>query len=261
MKVDVCGLHLDAITMGEAIAAVDAAVQGRRQGQPERPLAIFSVNVDMLVKAHRDPVFARELGQAGLLLADGTPVLWMSRCLGRRLPERVAGSDLLPRLAERAAIQGHRLFLFGAPPGVAARAAERLTRDHPGLQIAGTFSPPYGFERDQDERQRALEVIQRARPDVVAVALGAPKQERWILADGVRTGAAALLACGGTFEMLAGLKKRAPQWAKRTGLEWLWRLAQDPARLARRYLVDDLTIIPVFGNALWQRFTRALSRR
>jgi N-acetylglucosaminyldiphosphoundecaprenol N-acetyl-beta-D-mannosaminyltransferase len=254
MKVEVCGLQLDAITTGEAVAAVDQAVEARRQGRAARALTIFSVNVDMLVKAARDPVFAGELGQAGLLLADGTPVLWMARALGRRLPERVAGSDLLPLLAERAATQGHRLFLFGAPPGVAARAAERLTRAHPGLQIAGTFSPPYGFEGQEDERQRALEVIQRARPDVVAVALGAPKQERWILSDGVRTGAAAFLACGGTFEMLAGIKKRPPEWAKRASMEWLWRLAQDPGRLARRYLVDDLAIIPMFTRALWRRY-------
>lgn len=254
MRIDLCGVGLDPLTAPEALDQIGAAVEARRAGRLSRPLAVFSANVDMLVKAWREPEFARDLAQGDLVLADGMPLLWMARGLGQRLPERVAGSDLVPLAAARAARAGHSLFLLGAAPGVADRAAERLLRQSPGLRLAGTASPPLGFEADPEARARLSERVQRARPDLVAVALGAPKQERWILSERERIGAAAFLACGGTFDLLAGDRRRAPRAWQRVGLEWLWRLAQDPGRLARRYLVEDAAIVPLYARALWRRY-------
>ncbi len=256
MKVEICGLPVDAETAAGALERVAAAVEARRRGEGSLPLAVFSANVDMVVKASRDPAFARELGAADLLLADGMPLLWMARGLGARLPERVAGSDLAPRLAALAAARGFSLFLLGAAPGVAERAAERLARESPGLRVAGTLAPPLGFERDPASREAVVRAVRAASPDVVLVALGAPRQERWILAERGRLSAGAFLAVGGTFDLLAGVRSRAPRFLQRLGLEWAWRLVQEPLRLGRRYLVEDAAVVPLYLQALWRRWTR-----
>lgn len=254
MKVDVCGLPVDAIAAREALDAVSAAVRARRDGGRARPLTLFSANVDMLVKAARDPAFARDLASGDLLLADGVPVLWMARGLGRRLPERVAGSDLVPALAARAAADGFSIFLLGGAEGVADQAAARLREAHPGLAVAGTFSPPPGFDADPEALERAVSATAAARPDVVLVGLGAPRQERFALSQGARLGCAAVIAVGGTFDLLAGLRRRAPRLVQRAGLEWAWRMAQEPVRLGRRYLVEDAAVLPLYARALWRRW-------
>ncbi len=257
MKIDVCGVAVDAVTGDEALAAVLAAVEARRGGRLDRPLAVFSANVDMIVRAARDPAFARDLAAADLLLADGVPVLWMARGLGARLPERVAGSDLTPRIAAAAAARGFSLFLLGGAPGIADRAAERLARACPGLRVAGTLSPPLGFDADAGERERARAAVHGAAPDVLLVGLGAPRQERWILAERGGLGCAACVAVGGTFDLLAGARRRAPRALQRAGLEWAWRMAQEPLRLGRRYLVEDAAVVPLYARALWRRWARA----
>lgn len=254
MKVDVCGLPIDPVTAEEALDAVSRAVRARREAVPARPLALFSANVDMLVKASRDPGFARDLAAADLLLADGVPVLWMARGLGRRLPDRVAGSDLVPRLAGRAAAEGFSLFLLGGAPGVAEEAAARLRALHPGLAVAGTLAPPRDFDDDPEELARAVAAVAAAKADVVLVGLGAPRQERFVLGQRARLGCAALLAVGGTFDLVAGRLRRAPVPVQRAGLEWAWRMAQEPLRLGRRYLVEDAAIVPLYARALWRRW-------
>lgn len=261
MKIDICGTWIDAVTMGEAVDALEGAIRKRRAGQQDRPLAVFTANVDMLVKVARDPEFARDFAQADLLLADGMPLLWMARGLGRPIPERVTGSDLVPLLAARSALHGYSLFLLGGMPGVADRAAEKLARDCPGLRLAGTLSPPLGFERDPEMCERIVEAVRDARPDVVVVSLGAPKQERWILSERTRVDAAVFLGAGGTLDLLAGVRKRAPRLFQRFGLEWLWRMIQEPARLGRRYLIDDMYIVPLYARALWSRYVESGGRR
>jgi N-acetylglucosaminyldiphosphoundecaprenol N-acetyl-beta-D-mannosaminyltransferase len=252
-RVEICGLHVDAVSFEDTLDRIERAVAERQAGRPCRPLALFSANVDMLVKASKDPAFARDLEAADLLLADGAPLLWMASAMGSPLPERVAGSDLVPRLAGRAAECRFSLFLLGSRPGVAARAADRLISENPGLHIAGTLSPPLGFERDASERGRIIEALCLAAPDVVLVGLGAPKQERWILSERGRVPAAAFIAVGGTFDMLANARRRAPRALRSVGLEWAWRLAQEPKRLGRRYLVEDPAVVLLFAGAMWRR--------
>ncbi len=252
MKVAICGLAVDAVTREEALSRIEEAVAARRAG-PGRALAVFSANVDMIAKASRTPAFAADLAEADLLLPDGVPLLWMARGLGTQLPERVAGADLVPLLADRAARRGFSLFLLGAAPGIAERVAARLARENQGLHIAGTLSPPVGFEHDAAERERVAQAVRAARPDVVLVALGAPKQERWILEERERAGAAALVAVGGSLDLLAGERRRAPALIQRLGLEWLWRMAQEPLRLGRRYLWEDAVVLPLYARAAWRR--------
>ncbi len=254
MRVDVCGLAVDAVTMDGVLDAIEASVAGARAGGRARPLAVFSANVDMIVRAARDAPFAADLGAGDVILPDGVPVLWMARGLGHRLPERVAGVDLVSALAARASRRGWSIFLLGARPGVARRAAERLARASPGLRIAGMLAPPEGFERDPFERARAAQAVRASGPDVVLVALGAPRQERWILSERERLGAPVLVAVGGALDMLAGERRRAPWPLQRAGLEWAWRIAQEPRRLGRRYLVEDAAILPLYARALWRRY-------
>ena len=254
MRVDVCGLAVDAVTTEAVLDAVEGAVEAARAGASARPLAVFSANVDMIVRAARQASFAADMAAADVVLPDGVPVLWMARGLGLRLPERVAGVDLVSALAARAARRAWSIFFLGARPGVAGRAAERLARVSPGLRVAGTLAPPAGFEGDPHERERAARAVRDSAAEVVLVALGAPRQERWILSERERTGAAALVAVGGAFDLLAGERRRAPDALQRVGLEWAWRMAQEPRRLGRRYLVDDAAIVPLYARALWRRY-------
>jgi N-acetylglucosaminyldiphosphoundecaprenol N-acetyl-beta-D-mannosaminyltransferase len=254
--VTVCGVRVDPETLEGTVDRVAFAAIARRAGARSPALAVFSANVDMVVKASRDRAFAADLAQGDLVLADGVPVLWMARGLGVGLPERVTGVDLVPAIAARAARDGLSVFFLGGAPRVAARAAERIAAQARGLAIAGTLAPPRGFEADPRARAEALAVLEAARPDIVFVALGAPRQERLILELRKGTSAAALVAVGGALDMIAGDRPRAPRAVQAAGLEWAWRLAQEPARLGPRYLVDDAAIAPLYARALWNRYVR-----
>jgi N-acetylglucosaminyldiphosphoundecaprenol N-acetyl-beta-D-mannosaminyltransferase len=251
--VTVCGVGVDPLRPGEVLAAIARAVDARRAGLLARPLRVVSVNVDMIARAARDPGLAADLAAADLALADGVPVLWMARALGGALPGRVAGSDLVPLLAARCAARGDRLFLLGGAPGVAERAAARLRAAAPGLRIAGTLAPPRGALEDPRRRATVAVAVRASGADVVLVALGAPRQERFAAAEGERTGAAALVAVGGALDIAAGDRPRAPRALRGTGLEWAWRLALEPRRLGRRYLVEDAAVLPLFARALAAR--------
>jgi N-acetylglucosaminyldiphosphoundecaprenol N-acetyl-beta-D-mannosaminyltransferase len=246
-RVEVCGIPVDTLTMDEVVDDIDRGIAGGAKAR-----AVFSVNVDMLVKASRDAEFGRVLRRGDILIADGMPILWMARGLRRPLPERVTGCDLVPRLAGRAAARGYGLFLLGAVPGVAERAGQRLTRKHPGLRIAGISAPPLGFERNARARAAVRAEIARSCADIVLVALGAPKAERWILEEGPACGAAAYVAIGGTLDILAGDRRRAPRLLQRCGLEWFLRLVQEPRRLGRRYLLEDSAVVPLYARALYR---------
>lgn len=255
MKGIVADVPVDALSADEVIDRIVARCARPVRGG--KPLSVFSLNVDMAVKAWRDPSFGRLLARGTIVTADGMPIVWLGRALGVPLPERVAGSDLVPRLCSRCATEGRSVFFLGAGPGVAARAAERLAAASPGLRIAGVLSPPVGFDRDPETLAEVIAAVRTAAPDVVFVALGAPKQEKLIVEHGEAMGAKVLLGVGGSLDMAAGDVRRAPRWVQRIGAEWLWRLALEPRRLWRRYLWEDLPFAAIGGRAL---MSRALGR-
>ena len=242
--VAVLGVPFDHVTIDETIRRIDAMVASRR------PHYVVTANVDFLVQAHRDVELRRILLEADLVLCDGTPVLWASRWLGNRLPERVAGSDLAPALIQSAAEKGHRLFFLGAAPGVAAAAAEKLQQQYPSLQIAGTYAPPFShlLEMDHDEITRR---IRAANPDILLVSFGCPKQEKWIAMHHRALGVPVAIGVGATLDFLAGRVKRAPAWMRHTGTEWLYRLVQEPRRLYRRYASDLFHFLPTLATQWW----------
>jgi N-acetylglucosaminyldiphosphoundecaprenol N-acetyl-beta-D-mannosaminyltransferase len=169
------------------------------------------------------------------------PIVWSSRWFGRALPERVAGSDIVPALFERATpARPLDVYLLGGPPGVGERAASAVSKRYPNVRVVGTDAPPLGFERDEGANRAVVERINRARPDLLLVGLGCPKQELWIERWGPELDARVALCVGGTIGFLAGEAPRAPAWMRRFGVEWFHRMANEPRRLGPRYASDAL---------------------
>jgi N-acetylglucosaminyldiphosphoundecaprenol N-acetyl-beta-D-mannosaminyltransferase len=215
------------------LAQIDEFV---KSGEPHQ---IVTVNVDFLNITHRDPSFVRVLNQAAVSVPDGMPLLWVSRLVGQRLPERITGTDLLLGSAALAACRGYSIFLLGAAPGVAAEAGAVLQARYPGLRIAGAYSPPECGDFTPEENAQIVAQIRAARPDMLFVALGTPKQEKWIHANLQELGVPVCVGVGGVFNFITGRIPRAPEPLQKAGLEWLFRLALEPRRLWRRYLIDD----------------------
>lgn len=232
-RVSVLGTQIDAVTMAEAIAAFEQFI-GRRH-----PALAFSLNVDICMKIRRDLELQKIFAQTDLVLVDGTPMMWAARFLGSALPGRVSGADFLPAFCRVAADRGYRLFLLGGLPGVAERAKQWLQSSCPGAQVVGVYAPPLGFEHDERENARIVSMVRAASPDVLFVAFGAPKDQKWLFRFREALQVPISMGVGSSFDYLAGRLKRAPQWVQRCGLEWTYRLAQEPRRLWRRYLVEN----------------------
>lgn len=227
----ILGVPFDNVTTAETVDLIERMIAS---GQPHY---LVTANVDFLVQAQADVELRRILFDAHLVLCDGTPLVWASRLLGNPLPERVAGADLVPLLMRVAAAKGYRIFFLGATTDSASRAVENLKRLHPNLVIAGHYSPPFNklLEMDHDEIARR---IREARPDMLFVSLGCPKQEKWIAMHYRSLGVPVCAGVGATIDFLAGTVKRAPVWMHRVGLEWVYRLCQEPRRLLSRYVKD-----------------------
>jgi N-acetylglucosaminyldiphosphoundecaprenol N-acetyl-beta-D-mannosaminyltransferase len=195
---------------------------------------VVTVNVDHLQRCQADPAIASLNHEASLVVADGMPLLWAARLAGTPLPERVAGSDLVWLLAERAAAEGRSLFLLGGNPGAAETAAVRLRERWPALRIAGTSTPTVSSPPTASEVEALAAELGAVAPDIVYVALGAPKQEQLIRELRSRLPGSWWMGVGIGLSFIAGDVGRAPRWLQRLGLEWTHRLVQEPRRLARR---------------------------
>jgi N-acetylglucosaminyldiphosphoundecaprenol N-acetyl-beta-D-mannosaminyltransferase len=234
-SVNLFGMRVDAVRMSEAVTRLVGWVE-ERSGMCRY---VVTPNVDHAVLFQHHAGLRNVYDGASLILADGMPVVLASRLLGRPLPERVTGSDLVPELFSQAGrCGGLRVFLLGAAPGVATKAAAAIRAAWPGVEVVGTFSPPHGFEARENVNREIIEAIRAARPDVLVVGLGAPKQELWVHAHRHEIAAPVAICAGAVIDFLAGEKARAPKWMRRTGLEWLHRLGTEPRRLARRYARD-----------------------
>jgi N-acetylglucosaminyldiphosphoundecaprenol N-acetyl-beta-D-mannosaminyltransferase len=241
----ILGVPFDHVTIDQAIQQIEGMIASRK------PHYVVTANVDFLVQAHRDVELRRILLEADLVLCDGTPLVWASRWLGNRLPERVAGADLAPGLIRTAAEKGYRLFFLGAGPGVAAEAEEKLRQQYPSINIVGTYAPPFATLLEMDHAE-IVRRVRAAKPDILLVSFGCPKQEKWIAMHHATLGVPVAIGVGATLDFLAGRVKRAPTWMRHTGTEWLFRLAQEPRRLFRRYLDDVICFLPTLMSQWWR---------
>ncbi len=196
-------------------------------------------NVDHIVLLEKDPEMRAAYRNADLVLCDGAPVLWALRWLGQPLIARAPGSDLLPALCRRAAARDVSVFFLGGEPGVAASCAGRMQAAYPGLIVAGSWAPPMGVMEDAQAIRTLIETVAAAKPDLLFVALGTPAQEKVLVRHGRDLGAAMAVGVGAALDFVAGRQRRAPHWMRRAGLEWLWRLACEPRRLFKRYVIRD----------------------
>jgi N-acetylglucosaminyldiphosphoundecaprenol N-acetyl-beta-D-mannosaminyltransferase len=234
------GVRLHAVTEVQAVQHVLDQLGAGKGGW------VLTPNLDHLRRLGRDRVFRALYTHANLVVADGMPLIWASRLQGTPLPERVAGSSLISSLSAGAAKANRSIYLLGGDPGTADHAAATLLSRNPNLTIAGTHCPDVGFEKDEKQLAAVIQRLVEARPDIIFVALGSPKQE-WLI--GQLRGylpKAWWLGIGISFSFLSGQVRRAPRWMQRVGLEWLHRLCQEPRRLGRRYLLEGIP----FGTSL-----------
>ena len=234
-KVALFGVEIDAITMPEAVRAVN---DWFTEPAPNCRFVV-TPNVDHTVMLQESEAFRNVYEDADLILADGWPVVAASRIVGRPLPERVPGSDLVPRLFDSATSERPMtVYLLGAMPGVAEVAAKNIHGKWSNVEVVGLYSPPFGFEKDDAECERILKMVADAKPDVLVVGLGAPKQELWVHKHRDKIQAKAALCVGATIDFLAGEKSRAPVWIQKIGMEWFHRMVTEPRRLVKRYAKD-----------------------
>lgn len=228
--VRILGVKVSAVNMDVALAAIEGWVAERSRHY------VCVSGAHGLTESHYDPELRRIHNEAGMVTPDGMPLVWFSHWMGLRHVERVCGPDLLPETCARSQARGYRHFFYGGGPGVAALLARRLEERYPGLQITGVYEPPFRPLTPEEDRQ-VVERINAARPDIVWVGLSTPKQERWMAEHRDRIEAPVLIGIGAAFDFHAGLRKRAPRWMQRSGLEWAFRLLSEPGRLWRRYLI------------------------
>lgn len=236
--------EIDNLTMGEALHEIECFIKEKKNAYVVTP------NVDHIVQLEKGGKIVDVYNNADLILCDGKPLIWISKWYKKPIKEKISGSDLFPRLCELASKRNYKMYFLGAAEGVAAKAAENLKKRYPGLDVVGTFSPKYGFEKDIDYLEMVIDKIRAASPDILIVGLGAPKQEIFIYENREKLGVPVSLGLGASLDFEAGNIRRAPKWMSEHGFEWLYRILQDPKRLAKRYLVDDRKI---FGLAIKYR--------
>lgn len=223
-SVNILGVRVDAVTYADVLDIIANWIAQRG------PHQIVTANPEFVMAAQQHRVFRQTLLDADLCVADGVGLLWAARRLGRRLPERVTGSDLTPLVAQAAAQRGWRLYLLGAAPGVADQAALLLTQRNPGLRVVGTWA---GTPSAADA-PAIVQRVQQAAPDVLFVAYGAPAQDLWIARHQQELAVPVMMGVGGAFDHIVGVQRRAPLWVQRIHLEWLFRLATQPWRWRRQ---------------------------
>jgi N-acetylglucosaminyldiphosphoundecaprenol N-acetyl-beta-D-mannosaminyltransferase len=250
-------IPVDRITMDyAAVLLVEALLH--RGALP--PLTVVGPNAHLVTMAERNSRFAEAMCDADLAVPDGVSVVMASRFLGFPLPERVTGGDLMERMCAEAAHYGFRVFFLGGLLGAAAMAAHHLCSRYPGLQICGTYCPPVGFEHDPSEMERMRRAIADATPDLICVAFGAPKQEIWMQQNREQLHVGAMMAVGAALDTQAGLRRRAPRWIQAIALEWLFRLAMEPRRLWRRYLIGNAEFVFLVLGQWWRARWASLRR-
>jgi N-acetylglucosaminyldiphosphoundecaprenol N-acetyl-beta-D-mannosaminyltransferase len=236
-RITLMGCQVDNLSMEETLGRIEQFIQS---GRPHQHVV---VNVDKLVKASRDPELRQIINDCALINADGMPVVWASRLLGKPLKERVAGVDLFEALMKRAGEKGWRVFLLGAREEVVSKVADTYQRKYPRLVLAGYRN---GYWKGEAEEAEVARQIAESRADLLFVAISSPKKEQFLGRYQAEMKIPFAMGVGGTFDVAIGRVKRAPVWMQKSGLEWFYRFLQEPRRMFRRYFIDDMAFIWLF---------------
>jgi N-acetylglucosaminyldiphosphoundecaprenol N-acetyl-beta-D-mannosaminyltransferase len=241
----IISLHVHHLSFRESIDQVSA------WGLQHRHAFVCFANVHMVIEAHNDPSFQKVLDEATLVLPDGKPVAMSCRWLHKRKQERIPGMDFMPALLQKAHELKARIFLYGSTDEVLKKIEQRMQADFPQAVFAGAISPPFRPLTDEEIKAH-ISRINESGAHFVLVALGCPKQEKW-MAVNYKEINAVLLGLGGAFPVFAGLQKRAPVWMRRSALEWLYRLIQEPGRLFKRYFYTNSYFMTLLMKQLMTR--------
>ena len=245
------GVSVAAVTLGEG-AEKFSEIAHKKESR-----VIFTANVEHIVLLSSNPEFRKAYGAADYVIADGMPLVWFSRLIGDKLPERVTGSDLLPEICRMSEKKSLKVFFLGGTPEVTPKAVENLLKRFPALQVVGMATPWIDLSDSESVSSDLVESINQSGTDILFVGFGAPKQEIWVTRNRKKLTTGIVLAVGGTFDFLAGKNIRAPLWMQRSGLEWLWRLLHEPKRLWRRYLIGNIRFLVI----AWREWRRKLASK
>ena len=229
--------YVNNVSMAETLQEISRLVEEKKKSY------VVAINVDVVMKMEKDEYLKRITDEADLTLVDGKPLVWIAKWHKHPVKAKISGSDLVPRLCKVAAKRGYSIFIIGGKEGIAVKAKKNLERDLPGIKMVGTYSPPLGFEKNEVELEKINSMISEAHPDILVACFGCPKQEKWIYENYQKYDATISICAGATVDFLAGNVSRAPKWMREHGFEWIYRLFQEPKRLFKRYLVDDVKII------------------
>lgn len=236
-KIQFLNISVDNITTNIALEKISFLVENTTQSYVVTP------NVDHIIMVEKDQEFKEIYENASLVLTDGQPLIWISKYFGTPIVEKISGSDLFPKICAVAAEKGYSMFFLGAAKGVADKAAMNLLDLHPNINIVGTYSPTFGFEKNEEEIAGIINLINSKKPDILILALGSPKQEKFYYKYKEKINVPVALALGASVDFAAGNIKRAPHWMSKNGFEWLYRLYKEPKRLFKRYIIDDTKIL------------------
>ena len=229
--------YVNNLGMAETLQEICRLVEEKKKSY------VVAINVDVVMKMEKDQYLKKITDEADLTLVDGKPLVWIAKWHKHPVKAKISGSDLVPELCKVASKRGYRIFIIGGKDGIAEKAKQNLEQQLKGIKIVGTYAPPLGFEKDEKELNVINTMISDAHPDILVACFGCPKQEKWIYENYQKYDATFSICAGATVDFLAGNVSRAPRWMCEHGLEWAYRLFQEPKRLFKRYLVDDVKII------------------
>lgn len=238
--IDFLGIRINNMSAEEILNHIDYCIERKT------PCHVVGVNVDQALRVIEDKYSHEIFDNAEIVFTDGKPIIWMAERLKRPIVEKVSGPDLMLLLCERAAKKKHKIFILGCAEGVAAQAAKNLEKAYPGLQCVGTYSPPFGFEKDKEEMNKIVNMLKDSGADQLFVGMGSPKQDVFIYENMHKYRIPVSYSMGAAVDFIGGSVKRAPKWMSDHGLEWLHRMLQNPKRLVKRYLVDDMRIFKYY---------------
>ena len=239
-RIHFMGIEIDNLTRDELVERVFDSIKSRT------PVQVVGVNVDQIIGVHKNNISKKIFLNSYLVFVDGKPIKWMCSLLRKPIKERITGPDFMEYICKRAAPFGMKIFLLGAGPGVAQKCGEILQERYPGIVVVGAYSPPFGFQNDLKEMNKINSMLKQSDADMLFVGMGSPKQDIFIYENMYKYEIPVSFSMGAALDFIAGNVKRAPRWMIHCGLEWFYRVLQDPKRLWKRYFINDMKIIPMF---------------